>query len=371
MTPLYFVLSVLFLLQASIKDAKSDEACHVTQFYQVDVAVEICDVIVLENLFVPGGETLNLLLKDNTTVYFSGNITFGYYEWEGPLIAINATNAVIEGKDDSILNGQGELHWDGLGEWGSVKPKFFVMQLHNSIMSNIHVLNPPVHTVLLTDSTNVELSGWNIDASEGDVDAVGSDRAGHNTDGFDVFNSSNILLQDSIVHNQDDCVAIRCGTNIVVDKFICYGGHGLSISVGFSNDSFVLNTLINVTISNSIVKGGDNGIHIKTHVDGGDGIISNVTYENIILDGALKYGVNVQQNYRNQPANSGSTLDPENNIPILNLDLINVDGNVADSATPVYILCADEGCYDWKFEDVSIIGSKESNCNYEPSDYYC
>ncbi|KAH1020806.1 hypothetical protein HUJ04_010405 [Dendroctonus ponderosae] len=186
MTPLYFVLSVLFLLQASIKDAKSDEACHVTQFYQVDVAVEICDVIVLENLFVPGGETLNLLLKDNTTVYFSGNITFGYYEWEGPLIAINATNAVIEGKD-----------------------------------------------------------------------------------------------------------------------------------------------------------------------------------------GALKYGVNVQQNYRNQPANSGSTLDPENNIPILNLDLINVDGNVADSATPVYILCADEGCYNWKFEDVSIIGSKESNCNYEPSDYYC
>uniref|UniRef100_A0AAR5PEX8 Uncharacterized protein n=1 Tax=Dendroctonus ponderosae TaxID=77166 RepID=A0AAR5PEX8_DENPD len=278
MTPLYFVLSVLFLLQASIKDAKSDEACHVTQFYQVDVAVEICDVIVLENLFVPGGETLNLLLKDNTTVYFSGNITFGYYEWEGPLIAINATNAVIEGKDDSILNGQGELYWDGLGEWGSVKPKFFVMQLHNSIMSNIHVLN---------------------------------------------------------------------------------------------NDSFVLNTLINVTISNSIVKGGDNGIHIKTHVDGGDGIISNVTYENIILDGALKYGVNVQQNYRNQPANSGSTLDPENNIPILNLDLINVDGNVADSATPVYILCADEGCYNWKFEDVSIIGSKESNCNYEPSDYYC
>lgn len=70
---------------------------------------------------------------------------------------------------DSILNGQGELYWDGLGEWGSVKPKFFVMQLHNSIMSNIHVLNPPVHTVLLTDSTHVELSGWNIDASEGDV----------------------------------------------------------------------------------------------------------------------------------------------------------------------------------------------------------
>lgn len=34
-------------------------------------------------------------------------------------------------------------------------------------------------------------------------------------------------------------------------------------------------------IRNSVLTLGQNAIHIKTHVDGGEGIIRNVTYQNV------------------------------------------------------------------------------------------
>jgi len=32
-----------------------------------------------------------------------------------------------------------------------------------------------------------------------------------NTDAFDVWNSTNVIIEDSVVYNQDDCIAVRCG----------------------------------------------------------------------------------------------------------------------------------------------------------------
>ncbi|KAG5927344.1 hypothetical protein E4U60_000199, partial [Claviceps pazoutovae] len=47
-----------------------------------------CSTITLRNLKVPAGKTLDLSdLNDGTRVIFTGRTTFGYQEWEGPLIA--------------------------------------------------------------------------------------------------------------------------------------------------------------------------------------------------------------------------------------------------------------------------------------------
>lgn len=77
----------------------------------------------------------------------------------------------------------------------------------------------------------------------------------------------------------------KIGANILVDNFTCYGSHGLSVSLGFSNDTYELNVLQNVTFKNSFMNGGTNGIHIKTHTDGGNGLLQNITYENIEING--------------------------------------------------------------------------------------
>ncbi|KAF7271942.1 hypothetical protein GWI33_015240 [Rhynchophorus ferrugineus] len=357
-------------LVAVISFSLADD-CRVTRFDEIENAVENCKAIVIENLFVPGGKTLELLLKEGSKLTFKGRTTFGFTEWDGPLVMINGTNVFIEGEDGAILDGQGQLYWDGQGGWsGTVKPTFFTIQLHNSVMRNIYVLNTPMGCALITDSTNVQFSDWVIDDLSGDQDKAPG-KYGHNTDGFDIFNSTGITVRNASIYNQDDCVAVRSGSNIIIDNFYCHGGHGLSVSVGFSDDSVELNTLSNVTISNSVLEKGQNAIHVKTHVDSGNGSISNVTYENITFKGLTSTGINIQQNYRNLPPNSTQPKVPKNNIPIRNLQLINVTGSVLSSAVPIYIVCAEEGCYDWMFTDVSVTGKKSNDCNFTPSDFNC
>lgn len=43
---------------------------------------------------------------------------------------------------------------------------------------------------------------------------------GKNTDGFDVRNSTNIVIRNSVVFNQDDCVAINSGFNVHLDRIV-------------------------------------------------------------------------------------------------------------------------------------------------------
>ena len=41
---------------------------------------------------------------------------------------------------------------------------------------------------------------------------AGDSEGGHNTDGFDIGSSSNVIIDGANVYNQDDCVAINSGT---------------------------------------------------------------------------------------------------------------------------------------------------------------
>ncbi|XP_060535592.1 polygalacturonase-like [Cylas formicarius] len=360
------------LVELSCQTALSADDCTITEFSQVQSVTENCKDIVIQDLHVPGGQTLNLLLSKETTVVVKGNITFGYFVWNGPLVQINGTNFTIRGEPGHVWDGQGQSYWDGQGEWGSTKPLLFnVMADGVSLFEDFNVLNTPRHTLILSDSDRVTFSNWLIDDSAGDENVAPPNRFAHNTDGFALWNSTNIVVKDSKVLNQDDCVAIRCGSNYVVDNVHCVGSHGLSISVGFSNDSVKLNTLTNVVISNSVLEFGENGIHVKTHVDGGEGLINNVTYENIRLSGPINYGINIQQNYRNLPANTPMDPTPKGNIPITNLRLLNVVGSVDDSAVPVYINCAEGACSDWVFDNVSVSGSKVNDCNFSPEGFEC
>lgn len=184
------------------------------------------------------------------------------------------------------------------------------------------------------------------------------------------------------------------GENITVSNLYCHGSHGLSISVGFSNDSIALNTIQNVSFYNSILDGGRNGIHVKTHVDGGIGNITGVIYKNITMRGkthlkmlahriqylcfvisnaAITYnGILIQENYQNlPPSDTLSDVEPRNNIPIRNLVLQDVTGSVGSSATPVEIICADEGCFNWNWSEVHVSGENQNKCNFEPDGYSC
>lgn len=88
-----------------------------------------------------------------------------------------------------------------------------------------------------------------LDNSAGDApNAIsGGLAAAHNSDGFDLSTSSNVLITNNVVCNQDDCVAITSGNNVTVSNMYCSGGHGLSIgSVGGKSYNNVTNILVRI-----------------------------------------------------------------------------------------------------------------------------
>ncbi|KAH0999741.1 hypothetical protein HUJ04_008123 [Dendroctonus ponderosae] len=154
--------------------------------------------------------------------------------------------------------------------------------------------------------------------------------------------------------------------NVTVRNLFCHGSHGLTISGTNS-------TIEDVLFENSIITMAQNGIHVKTHVLDGDGLIKNVVYRNITILDAKNYGISVEQNYLNLPAGQPQDGPPSNHIPIYNLSMQNIYGNVLSGGIPVFILCADEGCFDWKWENVNILGDNQNNncTGYAPEQYEC
>jgi polygalacturonase len=181
---------------------------------------------------------------------------------------------------------------------------------------------------------------------------------------FDVGTSTGVTISNAVIHNQDDCLAINSGTNIVFTGGSCTGGHGLSIgSVGGRDD----NTVSTVKISNSKIIDSQNGVRIKT-VSGATGSVNDVTYSDITLSGITNYGVVIEQDYEN----GSPTGTPTDGVPITGLTLDGITGTVSDSATDVYILCASGACSDWTWTDVAVTGGKKSaKCSNIPTGASC
>ena len=134
----------------------------------------------------------------------------------------------------------------------------------NGVIKDLYIQNWPVHCFDVTGCNGLTISGLTMDNSAGDAanSASGGLPAAHNSDGFDISSTTNMLLTSTTVKNQDDCVAVTSGTNVTVTQMTCSGGHGLSIgSVGGKSD----NTVTDITFSDSTVTNSQNGCRIKTN----------------------------------------------------------------------------------------------------------
>jgi polygalacturonase len=131
-------------------------------------------------------------------------------------------------------------------------------------IKNLNIQNWPTHCFSIQGVTGLTISDVKLDNRAGDAanSKSGGKPAAHNSDGFDIGTSSGVTLSSVTVYNQDDCVAVTSGSNIIVDNAYCSGGHGLSIgSIGGKSD----NTVNGVTFSNSQVVNSQNGCRIKTN----------------------------------------------------------------------------------------------------------
>jgi polygalacturonase len=247
-----------------------------------------------------------------------------------------------------------------------------------SKIQNLHIRNWPTHLFSISSCSNLVLQNLLLDNSAGDApNAIsGGLAAAHNSDGFDLSTSSNVLITNNTVYNQDDCVAITSGNNVTVSNMYCSGGHGLSIgSVGGKSNNNVTNilvgdpfpqlkqTLTTPQFTNSKILNSQNGARIKSNYNT-TGFISNITYSNIAVSNISIYGIDVQQDY----LNGGPTGIPSNGVIISNLLFQNLTGTAAASGEDYYILCGSGSCSNFVFNDVDIVGGgKTSSCNFPPS----
>lgn len=139
---------------------------------------------------------------------------------------------------------------------------------------DVTVLNSPVQAISVSNVAALLIDGVTVDNSAGDADDLG-----HNTDGFDV-SGNDVTIQNSVVKNQDDCIAINGGSNIIFRNNRCSGGHGISIgSIGSGK------TVSNVVISGNTVTNSMFGMRIKVDADATSGGVSNVVYEGNNISG--------------------------------------------------------------------------------------
>ncbi|KAF4921537.1 Exopolygalacturonase A [Colletotrichum viniferum] len=111
-----------------------------------------------------------------------------------------------------------------------------------------------------------------------------------NTDGWDTYRSDNIVIQNSVIDNTDDCVSFKPNsTEVLVQDLVCNGSHGISVgSLGQYQGQ--VDIIENLSIYNIPMSNASDGARIKiwpgvrpnttgSEAGGGLGHVRNVTYE--------------------------------------------------------------------------------------------
>jgi len=115
------------------------------------------------------------------------------------------------------------------------------------------------------------------------------DLTAFNTDGFD-FTGVNVHVHDCNVWNQDDCFAVKDGSeNMLIEYVNC---SGLGLVIGSIGDSRVNN----ITFRNAYLHNTVKGIYLKTRWNdkapiGDAASISNILFENIVMDAPEQFAI--------------------------------------------------------------------------------
>lgn len=96
--------------------------CLCTEYAQILPAVASCLTLTLSNIHAPVSSALVLTkLKTGATVIFDGTTTFGFTNSsQFRPIQIAGSNVTIRGTEGSVIDGGGEMYWDGLGSNGGL-----------------------------------------------------------------------------------------------------------------------------------------------------------------------------------------------------------------------------------------------------------
>jgi len=214
----------------------------------------------------------------------TGSVTFAQTTSSGPLFTLDTSDVSFNGNGNSFL-GNGPLYWDGEGtSGGKTKPHPLLKFEGSGTFTNFIVKDTPAHAISVGTSGTSSFTNVRVDNTDGAS-------LGKNTDGFDV-SASDLTISGCTVINQDDCIAINSGSNILFENNVCTGGHGMSIGSIATGKS-----VSGVTFSGNTVSESMYGMRIKVDSDATDASVSDITYIGNTVSANDKYGYLITQSY--------------------------------------------------------------------------
>ncbi|CCO36549.1 hypothetical protein RSOLAG1IB_08532 [Rhizoctonia solani AG-1 IB] len=364
---LALVASVLGNPLPASGNLEARDSCTISSLSTVSAA-ESCSTITIDSFTVPAGEKLVINAADKATINMKGNITFAAdttFSTTGPIFTLSGTGITFNGNGFTI-DGQGAKYWDGDGTSSSAKqakPHPMIKLSCSGTVENFQVLNSPAQVFSMGNDAALVVSNININNAAGNAanSLSGGKPAAHNTDGFDV-STSDVTIQDSTIVNQDDCLAINKGSNIVFQNNKCTGGHG--ISIGSVDSGSVVS---NVHITGNTITNNVQALRIKTDASATSGSVSGVIYSGNSATGCTDYGVIIDQSYPDTLGTPGAGVKISN-VTFTGTNTIAI---ASSAKAEVEVNCAKGGCtgtWDWSGLKVSG-GSSGSILNAEISGF--
>ncbi|KAG8634140.1 hypothetical protein MANES_17G015177v8 [Manihot esculenta] len=254
------------------------------------------------------------------------------------------------------FDGQGEIAWQRESCGGGCK-KALPVNLRfdfvtNSIVEDVTSIDSKQFHVNLLGSKNLTFQRFSVKAP------------GHspNTDGIHIGRSEEINIIDSNIMTGDDCISIGRGSRQVrITNVRC--GHGHGISIGSLGKYEKEEPVSGIYVKNCTIYDTDNGVRIKTWPALHGGSVSNIQFEDIVMQN-VSNPIIIDQMYcphnecnRKMPSKvkisdvifkniRGSSRTPtavqltcSSSVPCKNVELSNVNLQYTGSKGPAKSIC--------------------------------
>ncbi|KAG9221252.1 hypothetical protein CCMSSC00406_0008913 [Pleurotus cornucopiae] len=210
--------------------------------------------------------------------YWTGNAFFIPFQTQVTFWLLGGKNLRVDG--GGTLDGSGQIWYDTFASNSSLlRPIVLTLfQATDVVVENINMINGPEWFNLVNEGKNIVYSNLHIDARSTSSHKIS------NTDGWNIYRSDNVTIQNSVINNGDDCVAFKPNaTNVLVSNLQCNGSHGISVgSLGQFPDMFDI--VENVLARNVTMTNAQNGARIKAWAGQGVGAgrVKNITFQHFV-----------------------------------------------------------------------------------------
>ncbi|XP_031266117.1 polygalacturonase-like [Pistacia vera] len=182
-----------------------------------------------------------------------------------------------------------------------------------------------------------------------------------NTDGIHVQSSTGVTITGSTLQTGDDCISIGPGTrNLFMKSIKCGPGHG--VSIGSLGRELNEDGVENVTLTNAVFTGSDNGVRIKSWARNSTGFVRNILFQDLIMY-KVKNPIIIDQNYC--PDNQGCP-NQTSGVKISQVTYRNIQGTSATPEAMTFDCSPSNLCTEIRLHDIKLKYMNEtatSSCN--------